>query len=151
MYIITIDSLIHTIKNLPWNFRCKTLVNFSRIFFFFFLESRNIHLSSYYCGVLIWFIFLAVYIIYTSLHLAENRTTFSSSKCLNASSFIFNTQSDNRKGGMAWTRARIQAANCGTLNYSIILCALPQSVPLPINTITKTTHIIPLFKYGQRN
>lgn len=146
MHIITTDSKIYTIKNLPWNSKCKALVRFSRLFFFL---SLNINLSSYHCKVLILVIFLAAYILYISLHLAENKTTFSSSKCLNAISSTLPTLII-WKGRMAWEHdtARIQAINwCA---YST-LCALPQSVPLPLNTITETTHITPSFKYGWRN
>lgn len=46
------------------------------------------------------------------------------------------------------TRAMIQGVKWGAC---VILCALPQPVPLPMNTITETTHIIPSFKYGQKN
>lgn len=146
MHIITTDSKVYTIKNLPWNTRCKALVSFSRLF----LKSLNINLSSYYYKVLILFIFLAAYILYISWYLAEHRTTFSSSKCLNASTSIFITQSGNmkRRDGLGVTRARIQAVNW---HAYIIPYALPQSVPLPMNTITETTHISPSFKYGQRN
>lgn len=146
MHIITTDSKAYTIKNLPWNTRCKALISFSRLF----LESLNINLSSYYYKVLILYIFLAAYILYISLYLAEHRTTFFSSKCLHASSSTFITRSDNmkRRDALSMTRARIQAVNwCAC----IILCALPQSEFLPMNTITETTHILPSFKYGQRN
>ena len=121
------------------------MVSFSRLS----SESQNINLSSYHCKVLILFIFTA-YTFYTSLHTAENRIIFSSSKYLNASRSTYITQSNNikRRNCLNITKARIQTVNWGAC---IILCAMPQSVPLPKNTITETTLITPSFKYGQKN
>lgn len=53
-----------------------------------------------------------------------------------------------RRNGLNMTRARSPTVNWGAC---IILYGLPQSVPLPKNTVTKTTHITPSLKYSQEN